>query len=679
MSEAVEAGAMPRHIPLIFKLMLTAILIVAFWPLPGMIAYSNPAEGVILGRYTRLYAGLLAAYLVVVVVWAGITAWVWAVLDASRLAHWRRRAAALWQPLVAIFSLFALGAFGYVFTLRAQFITLPAGVQERMEIMPLLVYTLAALAVIVAFGPVAVATDKRSSPPSGSVSWIIEHWSLLSMVIVGVILIGLVLVQGLLTYPVHKDASAHVYIGQHLWRGGVPYRTVFYFHPPLRFVISALWTLTAKLSGLSPVPAARVFNLLLALGLLGIVFGMGERLTGRRLGGLLALLFLVFSPALTSMLSSSGPTLKLVAGFFMAVAVLLTQQRRWLWAGVAAACAVLMWLPAGGIGLALLIVALLQGGRDRWLAVRSLALGAAIPVIVAVLVLLAAGILAPALRQTLLGTLGYLQQGSSGTAQLQIPDLGRIINLQAARLSGALPTLLAALAILLLALRRGLRELLQRPEVAAPILAALLMTLLLLQDDIWGGDISTIIALFAPLSAAGVVLIADLLRERLLLAFPDWMLIWLVILPFSLPLLTLARVDPQPPIDYADQIAMATELDAALGPDDKVQCFDKLWFLVLTGRDNALPVMQIGPKAMAANRAEGWDRADMIEALSADPPAVIMLLPDHVGGFSPWLEEMYTPLGNRRVDASSSYLQAIYVLKGRDDLIAVIDTWPTGD
>lgn len=663
------------------RLMATAMLLALLWPAPGMVTYSNPAEGTVLGRYTALYAVLLAAYLAVVIVWAGVTAWLWTALDEPRLARWQREAGVHWRLFAVVFSLFALGLFALSFALQIQIITLPAGVQEHMEIIPLLVYMLAALMVAVAFGPAAAEADRRAGPLYRLPGWVTRHWPQLSVIAAGVVLIGIVLVQGLLTYPMHKDSSAHVYIGQHLLRGGVPYRTVFYFHPPLRFVVSALWALTARLSGLSPVPAARVFNLLLALILLGIAFGIGTRLTGRRLGGLLTLPFLIFAPVLSSILTSGGPTVKLVISFFMVLTVLLGQQRRWLWAGVTASCAILLWLPAGGVGLALLVIALLQGKQDRWSAVRDLALGAAIPVSAAALTLLAGGTLAPALRQTLLGTLGYLQQGepSSGAGWLQSLALGRIISLHAARSGGILPSLLAVLSIILLTLQRGLREMLRRTEVAIPVLVTLVMTFLLLLDGIWGGDISIIVMLTAPLSAAGTVLGADLLRKRPLLAFPDWMLVWLAVLPFSLSLMTLVRVDLRPPLTYADQIAMAADLDAALLPGDTVQSFDKLWFLVLTDRDNALPVMQIGPKAMAANRAEGWDRADMIAALSADPPAVIMMQPDHVNGFLPWLEEVYTPLGNRRVDASSSYLQAIYVLKGRDDLAAVIDAWPRGD
>ena len=130
--------------------------------------------------------------------------------------------------------------------------------------------------------------------------------------------------------------------------------------------------------------------------------------------------------------------------------------------------------------------------------------------------------------------------------------------------------------------------------------------------------------------------------------------------------------EPQP-LTLADQQRMATELSEDLSPDDRVQSFDLMWFMVLTGRDNPLPVLQARPKGQVANAEAGWPGQTILGALVRTQPAVVLL---EAGSQVDMGQsgEQYVYAG--AFDVSTVRPQRVYIRQDRQDILSALQDWP---
>lgn len=155
-----DDAALKRPI-LAIRLAATAILLILLSPLPRMVSFSNPSDGVILGRYTTLYFGLLVAYTALNLLWAAFTAWLWLTLNAPQLRRWRSWGAARKGLLLTGFGLFSVAVFGFAYAVQERLIPLPHGMLWPLEIVPLLSYVPACLGLGIVFGPAAGVEDRE--------------------------------------------------------------------------------------------------------------------------------------------------------------------------------------------------------------------------------------------------------------------------------------------------------------------------------------------------------------------------------------------------------------------------------------------------------------------------------------------------------------------------------------
>lgn len=679
-------GARVRAIK-ILSLGLLALLAAA---IPPLLAVSNAREGVILGRYTAPYFAFITAYLAGVIAWAGVAAWLVGRLTEIRLTtlqawtaqHTGRVAAALLAALAA--------AIGLRATMLARLVpSFPDALDVEMRIIPaLFVAGLLAIAGLL-LGAAPRARFDAALESSASRLW--EGRPRLDVAI-GLalpiaLMAGLAPAFGLWQAPLRNDPSVHLYLGERVLAGAVPYRDVVYFHPPLRFAISALWSLLGRLTGVRAVDAANALNVLVAAGILVAVYAIGRAYTGRAMGGVLAALLLAGTEYLSEVLMT-GPTFRLTTALLMLLAVAAAQRRAWAWAGMLAALTALLWAPAGVIGVALAICALLQM-EDRRRALLALLAGAGGVLLATSMLLLALGVLDNALEQNIVA-LGqvllerYLTPGSDAVSRAMGEKVTWFVwslrgEWEIAALEG-----LGVLATPFMARTPSVRR---DPRHTAPILSAVIMLPVFVLEYYGSArDALMLIVLLPPFGAAILTrAVALLTGNSTELRWPALRHATSILMAGMLFVLGAAdSVAHQQELaattraTLADQARMAAELDAALDPDDSVQAVGNLWFATLTSRPNATPFVQWVRLGEEALTSAGWTPEVMAAELERQAPAVVMTTQGRgPGAVAEWLDAHYILLGKLSFDDGPA--QRVYVRQGRDDLVTLIDTWALTD
>jgi hypothetical protein len=130
-----------------------------------------------------------------------------------------------------------------------------------------------------------------------------------------------------------------------------------------------------------------------------------------------------------------------------------------------------------------------------------------------------------------------------------------------------------------------------------------------------------------------------------------------------------ARYD-EPVTSLAQQQAQADQLVGLLESGQSVQSVGNLWFHVLSGHDNATPIVQFGRKANHAAKLMDIRSQDWVRMLRASEPVVVMFqsnlpMPARV---SNWLDEDYVLLGTLNG-------QKLYVDQDHPEIEMAVRSW----
>lgn len=159
-----------------------------------------------------------------------------------------------------------------------------------------------------------------------------------------------------------RDDAVYVYAGQQLARGVPPYQSVFDAKGPVAPLLAGLGVGAAALVGGDDLYAIRVvFLVLSALAVCSVYLFVAALLRSRTAGLLSAALFVGFWGF--GRHAFSGPRAKTPALLFEGLALWLTVQRRWFWAGCSGGLAFLTWQPMAIYPAVTFLVAVAQG-RD---------------------------------------------------------------------------------------------------------------------------------------------------------------------------------------------------------------------------------------------------------------------------------------------------------------------------
>jgi hypothetical protein len=506
----------------------------------------------------------------------------------------------------------------------------------------------------------------------------------IGMALIGVVLLVSIAPRAFWDYPLGLDSSMHIYVGQHILRGGVPFRTVIVEYGPMRYIVSLLWSLGARLTGIPVVAFSRGADVAVSLGILLVSYAMGKRLTGRPLGGLIAASIMMGSELLDALLFG-GPLFRLTTTLLMALAVLAGQHTRWFWAGLLAGIATMIYTPMMLLDLALLIAALLQSETPRWRALGYVVAGGGLIALGTLAGLAIFGLASDAYQLVIASVFSglsgrYVTPGagnSLGRIIRRLPWYGTVLrwNLRGDWEMIALMTAGVVTAFL----PGNLRKTFRKPQIVVPLVTAVLMVISIVADE--GGVSDTILRLIvlAPFGAWAVIAGLDALggadRPRFLQVGQ------LAAIAFAVLVIGVADGDDQRGYLYSlvniplgEQQHVADELATAVEPGDTVMSTMNMWYQTLAEQDNALPIRRFGAKTEVLELT-GWTPERALEALEADPPVVVMWVGNLPGDIKSWLQTEYDYMGY--LDADSRFFeQKIYVLKGEQAIEDMIATWP---
>jgi hypothetical protein len=627
----------------LFKLVSLAMLVVAAWPLPVMLAHNSP-DGYILGLYDTTYFALLAAYLIVTIGWGIFTAWTLARLGQDRLALIRGFVSARSAFFTAAFGLVLATMLAVHYVIWVQLIGLPGDIYPILKVTPVVVAGLLSLlfGILQTGGGPQLPRWLAARPALKALArWRYELALAAITIIFGMLVISPV---GMFIYPLSKDASAHLYIGQRLLAGGVPYRDVLYFHPPLRFVVSALWAAVAQLTDLPPVETARALNLLLVIPWLLATYHIARNLTGERFTGVLAVLLTMGTGILFDRFGLRGPNLKFEISLALVTSIWAAQRQRWGWAGVLSACAAMMWLPAGLSTAGLLLAALLNEEPLNWKSAFRLSLGAGAVVAILASWLLASGTLVAAFQQTVLAALSV-----AGSSASDLSTGSKVLNIIQYSPGGWVNAVLMGLGLVYLLVYQLPRQW-RQSATSAFILGTLpLVFVMYTVDVVSSGDLVIVLILVSVSAAVALHWLLKHLPSRQLAT--DWAAIFVVsllVVEFGhrvyIDSVPLSAVDT-----LSEQQAMAVTVDRVLGVGGRIQCFDNQWLAVMTWRDNVLPVIQIRPKGMVSNTLAGWSAERIVRGLEQEQPDIIIVGRGPDPTVEAYITEHYIPVGQLQV------------------------------
>jgi hypothetical protein len=501
-----------------------------------------------------------------------------------------------------------------------------------------------------------------------------QDWFLLA-VIIGALLF-IVIQHGIWQFPLGRDPSSHIYVGQRVLAGDLPYRDFIQFQPPGRLAISALWAALARISGINVVHVQRTYGFVVAVILIIITARMTRELTGRSGAGILAALFILGLEGITDSVVQ-GHALRLTLASLFVLVTWFIQNRSWFLAGLAGGIAISIWLPAGVLLIATVALIVIQREGKRWHALGFCLLGFAVVPLVVFMALVIAGLLDDALIQTFRATFLYLGKHVSAPAQggnwavfnerLQKNFMTTVYEY----LSGEALLLLSLLAIPVLAIRYRW-DILRLPRLATPlfvpgILAPIIFTL----DRLGSKDIVLLLPFLAAMVAYAMLLLAEAINRYIPRLSPSLITAMLggIVLLYGMKDAT-SRFAAKG-VSLQTQQCMADALTAALGSQQRVQSLDNLWYPVLSNRPNATRYGWLGPKIVTAITAQGQDMNAVQAELEAVQPVVIivnkMSSDDY---FTDYPGKEYKPAGKMMAEALT-----IYVRQDEPEIQTIVDGW----
>ncbi len=188
-----------------------------------------------------------------------------------------------------------------------------------------------------------------------------------------------------------RDDAVLVYAGRLLTEGVLPYASAMTLKGPLAQFVAGAGIAAAHALGWNDLSAVRALFLVLSALAAGMTAAAGYVLwRSARVGIFAGLLFCGFVDFARR--AASGPRYQSLVALFAVLAILLTTERRWFWAGVAGALAYLTWQPSAVFAAATLLLAAASEPAQRRRAVAHAAAGIAVPVIVVVAVFAWAGL-----------------------------------------------------------------------------------------------------------------------------------------------------------------------------------------------------------------------------------------------------------------------------------------------
>ncbi|MBN1121986.1 MAG: hypothetical protein JXJ17_12975 [Anaerolineae bacterium] len=646
-----------------------------------------------MGRYTLKYFLLLAGYLVGVLIWLGIAAGLAIWLNGRHLDQLRQYIGEHLNLWLGGLGIVIAGIVGFRCALLSLIIVLPGSYASTMAVVPaLFLVPLIVLVALIADPPLLDAADQKLNMLPRA---IIEQRQL--AVIVGFCLIAASYLIFLIRpafwdHVLGLDSSVHIYLGQHVLDGGIPYHTIFYIHPPMRFVVSLLWSLGAALTGLSVVTFSRLFELGISVGVLAALYAVGREFTGRKVGGLLAAVLLLGTEHMHQLLIT-GPTFRLTTVLFMLLGIWMAQRKRWFWAGLFGSAAALLWAPASISLAAMLIAALLQKEQPKLRAIFLVVSGAMLLAGILYGGLLIVGSASEAFRQNVSTVWNLVSSkfvpGQDETAASsrgffsKLRWFGRVFKWL---LRGDWE--LAALMVVgfpILFIRHGLVDTLRRPELSVLTLSTVLMAgAFWLNFDGSMRDSIMLVVLLAPFGAGVPVWginrltrLKQVAARSSLLSSLEWFAAGLVLL--------LGLADSFKHQDYlysscayslAEQTEMANELAGMLEPGQTVLGVGSLWYQALTDQQNPSPVIQLGGLAKRALRISGWTDEAIVESYEQEAPLVVMIWPEPgAGEIAEWLDEYYHLVGEIDPD-NGGFSQQVYIRQGNPEIEELLEGWP---
>ncbi len=675
------------------KAVSLAIFALLVWPIPSIVSFANPRDGVVFGRYTLVYFVLMVAYLAGTLVVGALAGLALLQLTPARLARLRHTAGSH----AGLFMLVVGGVLVALAGIRAAnlagLISFPGSFVQPMTIIPgLLIASLVCLVILLVDGPMTQSMESRLARPLPRPSKTPLAGSTLSL-IAALVLAALYILNlaghgAFWNYPVSVDGSMQIYIGRTVLNGGVPYQAFVTLYGPIRLVFSIIWNLGADLFHIPVATFARAMNLLAGFGTLIGIYGLGKGLTGRSLGGLLSVIVLLGIEQIQDVLVI-GPIFRPIEVLIMVTALWLAQHSRWFWAGIVAALATLMYAPIGLVALMLFVVALLQNEQPRGRAGIQVLLGGMLVAGLAVAVLALIGSLGAAYLEVVQPLFLFFagavspHQGQAGSnfGNGLLAWVSRFPTIIGWQYSGDWELVaLIGLGVVTTIVRRGKAAFLS-PKVSAVLLTAVPLTLTILLDEGGSPDFYMRTAALSPFGAAALIDVLALLFSR---SEAPLGVLWQTLGGAVCALLLLLGIADGfqheqflyslVNIPMSKQQQMANELHAALRPDERVWCGMQMWYLAFTGDDNAIPIRRFGGK-LDLDAATGWTPEHALGVVETNPPPVIMWLgsfPDPIGS---WVSQNYVRAGKLDFD-SQSFAQDIYVLKSRDDILHLVSGWP---
>jgi hypothetical protein len=211
-----------------------------------------------------------------------------------------------------------------------------------------------------------------------------------------------------------RDLGVFTYGGEQLTHGVPPYVGVFNSVGPLADAVPGLAAWWGHLVGVAPVLSMRVFFTCLSALCCALLCVLARDTFGSRAAGLVApAVFVSFERFLA--LSSDGPREKTTMVVFMLAMLILAGRQRWMAAGVFTALGTLTWQPVLLVGLGVVAVGAVCGGRNRGSILVRFLVGGAIPSVVTVLWYVLEGALKQALDGFIVVNVAYTSQPSALT------------------------------------------------------------------------------------------------------------------------------------------------------------------------------------------------------------------------------------------------------------------------
>src|SRR5215207_8622345 len=182
---------------------------------------------------------------------------------------------------------------------------------------------------------------------------------------------------------ISRDGAVYLYSGQRMAEGVPPYVSVFDHKGPLAPMLAGAGVMLSKLLNTDQIMTVRVVFFL--MGCLAVVsaYLLGSSLfKSQRAGIFAALTFLGFF--CFARYATAEPEAKTPMLLFEVLALLLTSQKRWFWAGLCGSLAFLVWQPMAVFPFVSFVLAVTRPREERFKAALRAAAGILTPLVVVV-------------------------------------------------------------------------------------------------------------------------------------------------------------------------------------------------------------------------------------------------------------------------------------------------------